>query len=100
MQEKSLGRFKAWMVGGTLFSLVPMLACQSKQVQKPIVPVKVATVELHVPNSGARYSATIIPRTQGELAFKGDGYVETLKKVRGVDGELRDIQEGYAILSG
>src|SRR5882762_1719845 len=92
--------FKPWMVGGTLFSLVLMLACQSRQVQKPIVPVKVATVELHVPNSGARYSATIIPRTQVELAFKVDGYVETLQKVRGVDGQLRDIQEGDAIVAG
>src|SRR6266480_1200173 len=100
MPVKSLGRFKPWMVGGTFFSLVLMLACQSKQVQKPIVPVKVVTVELHVPNSGARYSATIIPRTQVELAFKVDGYVETLQKVRGVDGQLRDIQEGDAIVAG
>src|SRR5258708_15801036 len=92
--------FKECVLGGTVFVLVLMLACQSKQVQKPIVPVKVAMVELHVPNSGARYSATIIPRTQVELAFKADGYVETLQKVRGVDGELRDIQEGDAIVAG
>ena len=100
MPVKSLGGFKPWMVGGTLFSLVLMLACQSKQVQKPTVPVKVATVELHAANSGARYSATIIPRTQVELAFKVDGYVETLQKVRGVDGQLRDLQEGDAIVAG
>src|SRR5258706_7696747 len=100
MPVKSLARFKAWVLCGTLLSLVLMLACQSKQVQKPIVPVKVATVELHVPNSGARYSATIIPRTQVELAFKVDGYVETLQKVRGVDGQLRDLQEGDAIVAG
>src|SRR5258706_10289573 len=100
MPVKSLGRFKPWMFGGTLFSLVLMLACQSKQVQKAPVPVKVATVELHVANSGARYSATIIPRTQVELAFKVDGYVETLQKVRGVDGQLRDLQEGDAIIAG
>ena len=92
--------FKAWAMGGTLFLLVLLLACQSKQVRKPIVPVKVATVEIHVPNSGARYSATIIPRTQVELAFKVDGYVETLQKVRGIDGQLRDLQEGDAIVAG
>src|SRR5258706_16349309 len=100
MPVKSLGGFKPWMVGGTLFSLALMLACQSKQVHKPIVPVKVATVELHVPNSGARYSATIIPRTQVELAFKVDGYVETLQKVRGVDARIRDLQEGDAVVAG
>src|SRR5712671_7785859 len=92
--------FKAWMVGGTLFSLVLLLACQSRQVQKPPVPVKVATVELHAANSGARYSATIIPRTQVEVAFKVDGYVEALQKVRGVDGQMRDLQEGDAIIAG
>src|SRR5712692_2539452 len=97
MKERT---YKAWIVGGTLFSLALLVACQSKQVQKPPVPVKVATVEMHVPNSGARYSATIIPRTQVELAFKVDGYVETLQKVRGVDGQLRDIQEGDAIVAG
>src|SRR6266850_3840166 len=92
--------YKAGVLGGTLFSLVLMLACQSKQVQKPPVPVKVATVELHAANSGARYSATIIPRTQVELAFKVDGYVDALQKVRGVDGKMRDLQEGDRITAG
>src|SRR2546427_9550507 len=92
--------FKACVLGGTVFVLVLLVACQSKQVQKPPVPVKVVTVELHAANSGARYSATIIPRTQVELAFKVDGYVETLQKVRGVDGQLRDLQEGDAIVAG
>src|SRR6266702_142196 len=76
MLVKSPNRSKAWMISGTLFPLALLVACKSKQVQKPPVPVKVATVELHAANSGARYSATIIPRTQVELAFKVDGYVE------------------------
>jgi len=97
---KSLDGFKAWAVCGTLFPLVLLLACQTKQVQKPPVPVKVATVQIHAADSGARYSATIIPRKQVELAFKVDGYVESLQKVRGVDGQMRDVQEGDAIVAG
>src|SRR5882672_1252231 len=97
MKERT---FKVWVVGVTLFLLALVMACQSKQVQKPPVPVKVATVELHAANSGARYSATIIPRTQVELAFKVDGYIEALQKVRGVDGQMRDIQEGDAVVAG
>jgi len=100
MLVKSLNRLKAWVVGGTLFPLALVMACQFKQVQKPPAPVKVATVELHAANSGARYSATIIPRTQVELAFKVDGYVEALQKVRGVDGQIRDLQEGDAVVAG
>ncbi len=100
MPVKSPNRFKAWVVGGTLLPFALLIACQSKQAQKPPVPVKVATVELHAANSGARYSATIIPRTQVELAFKVDGYVEALQKVRGVDGQIRDLQEGDAVVAG
>jgi len=89
-----------WAVGGTLFLLTLMPACQSRQVEKPAMPVKVAEVELHAADRGARYSATIIPRTQVELAFKVDGYVEALQKVRGVDGQMRDLQEGDRITTG
>ena len=75
-------------------------ACKSKQTQKPAVPVKVAVVELNTATSDTRYSATIIPRTQVELDFKVGGYVDALRKVRGVDGKLRDIQEGDLINVG
>jgi len=88
---------------GTLSLLGPLLvACQStpKQREKPAIPVKVAQVELYTADSGARYSATIIPRTQVELAFKVDGYVDALQKVRGVDGQMRDLQEGDRIVAG
>jgi RND family efflux transporter MFP subunit len=94
--------FKMWPVGGTLFLLGLLIACQSrpKQVEKSPIPVKVAEVTLYTAGSGARYSATIIPRTQVELAFKVDGYVDSLQKVRGVDGQMRDLQEGDRIAAG
>jgi RND family efflux transporter MFP subunit len=81
--------------------LMPLLnGCQSKKVDKPAVPVKVVAVELNSVGSGSRYSATIIPRTQVQLAFKVGGYVDALRKVRGVDGKMRDIQEGDRISIG
>ena len=64
------------------------------------MPVKVAAVELNSASSEARYSATIIPRTEVQLAFKVGGYVDALRKVRGVDGKMRDIQEGDRINAG
>ena len=100
MKERT---FKIWAVRGTLSLLCLLLvACQSRsrQVEKPPIPVKVAEVELYTAGSGARYSATIIPRTQVELAFKVDGYVDALQKVRGVDGQMRDLQEGDRIVAG
>jgi multidrug efflux system membrane fusion protein len=76
-------------------------ACQSKQAEKPAVPVKVAAVELNTAGGGEqRYSATIIPRTEVELAFKVGGYVDAIQQVRGVDGRVRDLQEGDRITAG
>ena len=84
-----------------LMVLMPMLTgCQSKPAEKPAVPVKVAVVEMNSAGSGSRYSATIIPRTEVELAFKVSGYVDALQKVRGVDGLMRDVQEGDRISAG
>jgi len=79
---------------------VAVLRPQAKQAEKPAAPVKVAAVELNTASSEARYSATIIPRTEVQLAFNVGGYVDALRKVRGVDGQLRDIQEGDAINVG
>jgi multidrug efflux system membrane fusion protein len=74
--------------------------CGHKQAEKPAVPVRVAAVELNAASTEARYSATIIPRTEVELAFKVGGYVDALRKIRGVDGKMRDIQEGDLISNG
>jgi RND family efflux transporter MFP subunit len=74
--------------------------CGHKEPEKRVVPVKVAAVELNAASTEARYSATIIPRTQVEMAFKVGGYVDALRKVRGVDGTMRDIQEGDRISTG
>lgn len=80
---------------------VAMFKPRSMAVGKPAVPVKVVAVELNAAASGEqRYSATIIPRTQVELAFKVGGYVDALQQVRGVDGRQRDLQEGDRITVG
>jgi RND family efflux transporter MFP subunit len=95
-----LKTFKTVAVGAILLLVAVLGACGSKHTEKPPMPVKVAAVELNTASSEARYSATIIPRTQVELAFKVGGFVDALRKVRGVDGKLRDIQEGDRINVG
>ena len=80
---------------------VVALKPQAKQIDKPPVPVKVAPVEVNAAaGNSERYSATIIPRTEVELAFKVGGYVVALQQVRGVDGKMRDLQEGDRISTG
>ncbi|MBS1787103.1 MAG: efflux RND transporter periplasmic adaptor subunit [Acidobacteria bacterium] len=98
-------RLKAVAVSAALLLVVvlsvAMFKPRSKAVEKPPTPVKVAAVELNAAGSGEqRYSATIIPRTQVELAFKVGGYVDAIEQVRGVDGRMRDLQEGDPITAG
>jgi RND family efflux transporter MFP subunit len=92
--------FKTVAVSAILTVVAVLGACQSKQAEKAPVPVKIAAVELKATSSETRYSATIIPRTQVDLAFKVGGYVNALSRVRGVDGKMRDIQEGDRISAG
>ncbi len=98
-------RLKAVAVSAALLlaalASVAMMKPKSRAVEKPVVPVKVAAVELSAAGGGEqRYSATIIPRTQVELAFKVGGYVDAIQQVRGVDGKLRNLQEGDRITAG
>jgi multidrug efflux system membrane fusion protein len=90
----------AVVLNGSIVLMPLLTACQSKKVDKPAVPVKVAAVELNTTGNGSRYSATIIPRTEVDLAFKVAGYVDALQQVRGVDGSMRDVQEGDRISAG
>lgn len=64
------------------------------------VAVKVSAVELNQVSHGVRYSASIEPAKQVELAFKVGGYVEQLLQVGGVDGRLRDVQPGDRVAQG
>ena len=87
-------------VTSSLFLITILGGCGHKEAENRVVPVRVAAVEMNAASTEARYSATIIPRTQVELAFKVGGYVDALRKVRGVDGKMRDIQEGDRISVG
>src|SRR4030095_11118167 len=90
----------AFAVTSSLFLTTIVAGCGHKEAEKRVAPVKVAAVELNATSSETRYSATIIPRTQVDLAFKVGGYVDALRRVRGVDGKMRDIQEGDRISAG
>lgn len=77
---------------------------QAKAYDKPLTPVRTAAVQTFVPSnaegSGTRYSATIRPASQLDLAFKSGGYVRELLQVRGADGQMRSVQEGDWIKQG
>jgi RND family efflux transporter MFP subunit len=71
------------------------MGCKTKAQEKTVKPVKVKTVETHSGTSSVRYSASIRPSSQVEVAFKVSGYVEAIKHESG-----RHIQAGDIVHKG
>ncbi len=85
-----------------LFLLVLCLSgCGSKaREEKAPLPVGVKAAEAYRGGGETRYSANIQPYSHVELAFKSGGYVVQIFQVRGVDGKMRNVQEGDYVKRG
>lgn len=85
-----------------------MLACAlvqgctktAKTADKAPTPVKVEAVQTYAATGGARYSASIVPGSQAELSFSVGGYLSQIMQVKGVDGRLRNVQQGDTVARG
>ena len=82
--------------------LIGLLTGCSKEVvkQKPAKPVKVKAVETHSSVSNVRYSASIKPAAQVEVAFKVAGYIEDITREKDPAGQWRYIQAGDVVHKG
>jgi RND family efflux transporter MFP subunit len=74
---------------------------ESRIPSRPPTSVRLAAV-IAAQTSGEafRYSASIIPYAQVDLAFRTSGYVTEIKQVRGADGRVRDIGTGDYVEKG
>jgi RND family efflux transporter MFP subunit len=80
---------------GLIAAFWAVAGCSKKEpFEKPPIPVKVQTVADALPEGGLKYSATLAPREQVDLAFKVGGYVDDILKLPGPDGKVRDVQKG------
>src|SRR5258707_9035334 len=85
----------------TLTAIASTFGCvPAKPIEAPPKSVKVKTVELISSQSSQRYSASIAPQTQVDVAFKSGGYVAAVSQVKGSDGRTRDLQAGDVVLKG
>lgn len=64
------------------------------------VPVRVQVVGPAEERRGRRYSATIRPEVDMDLAFKVGGYVEEILQVTAADGRRRPVQTGDRVTRG
>jgi len=92
------------MRGQVLLTGVALLlaSCGKQEQREPTIQtVRAGVVEQIQPDSeGApseRYSASLEPLAQVDLAFKSGGIVEEILQVRGADGRLRNVQSGDGV---
>lgn len=84
----------------TALALVALtIGCKTNGQTKTIKPVKVKAVETHTGTTSVRYSASIRPSSQVEVAFKVGGYVETIKGAEGRHIQAGDIVQKGAVLA-
>jgi RND family efflux transporter MFP subunit len=94
--------FRSWAAALTLAALLAMAsACGGKKLPEAgIQTVQAGVVEEIEPDAAERYSATILPNLQVDLAFKSPGLIEEVYQVRGADGRLRDVEAGDKVAEG
>ena len=67
---------------------------------KPPVAVRLADVTPYQSSEGVRYSASLIPYTQVDVAFRTTGYVTDVKQIKSVDGRTRNVGTGDHVTRG
>ena len=76
-------------------------ACHQANPQpKPLIPVRTAQVGSIDVGNALRYSASIAPYTQVDLAFKSNGYVESVLQVPSASGGHRNVDQGDWVKKG
>src|SRR5215471_1512103 len=91
-------RMRREIVTGVLIlpaAILFLAGCTKPSVPEPVVQTVTAGVAEHIqPDISERYSASIEPFAQVDLAFKSGGIIEQIYQVRGADGRMRNIEAG------
>src|SRR5271154_7597051 len=95
---RRMGRLLALIL---LAGSTAMLGCGHKEPAAPdSIPVTVQTVAMATGAAGGAYSANICADTQVDVAFKVNGYVQSILQVKAADGKPRNVQAGDLVAAG
>lgn len=84
-----------------LGAVCSLTACnQVKSEPSPPLPVRTAAVQPLQVGNPAKYSASIVPYAQVDLAFKSSGYVERVLQVKSAGGGMRNVDAGDWVTRG
>jgi RND family efflux transporter MFP subunit len=67
---------------------------------KAPIAVRLADVTLYQSTEGLRYSASLIPYAQVDVAFRTTGYITDVKQIKSADGRIRNIGTGDFVTRG
>ena len=67
---------------------------------KAPIAVRLADVALYQSSEGLRYSASLVPYAQVDVAFRTTGYITEVKQVKSADGRTRNIGVGDYVTRG
>jgi RND family efflux transporter MFP subunit len=98
MSQMSGALFRLSLAG--MLSLILSGCNQAKPQQKALTPVRTAQVGTLDLGNALKYSANIVPYTQVDLAFKSNGYVESVLQVPSASGGRRNIDQGDWVKKG
>lgn len=80
---------------------VTLAACsQAAPGAKVPTPVRTGQVQTLDVGTGLKYSANIVPYSQVDLAFKSNGYLESIRQVKSANGGMRNIDQGDHVNRG
>ena len=97
---KHKGEAWLWLALGGAMSLGLSGCNRATPPPKPPVPVRTAQVGTIDLSNALRYSASIVPYTQVDLAFKSSGYVESILQVPSSAGGRRNVDQGDWVKKG
>jgi len=73
---------------------------QDAVASKAPLPVHTALVQSIDVGNTARYSASIVPYSQVNLAFQSSGYVDRIRQVKSASGGMRNVDQGDWVTKG
>ncbi len=81
--------------------LVSATGCKPENsVEASPLPVHTAMVQTIAVGNSARYSASIVPYAQVDLAFQSSGYIDRIRQVKSPSGGMRNIDQGDRVEKG
>ena len=89
-------------LSGLCVLLAAMTGCQrdAQIPAKTLVPVRLAEVSVYASAEGLRYSASLVPFAQVDVAFRTTGYVTDVKQIKPADSRIRNVGVGDYVTKG